>query len=119
VFTSSFLEGVRVRALRRGVWYSALDRVDRGILYLTSRVVDEVRSVALGDMIVKILAKLKEALKSGFVRHMESYGSERARAVAGQAVAWGYGAARGWAWDLGFVRYLTLIDVNKPTGFGF
>ena len=118
MFTSSFLLDVRRRALRRGVWYRALDRVERGILSLTARVVDRVESAILGVELVKIMRKLRDALKSGFVRRMEEFGFIRARMLARQAAAWGYYAARGWASDLGFVRYLTLIDMNKPTGFG-
>ena len=118
MFTRSFLVEVRRKALRRGVWFKTLDRVERGILDLTARVVDRVESVVLGVELVKILKKLRDALKSGFVRRMEDFGLRRAREVALQAVEWGYRAARAWASDLGFVRYLTLIDVNKPTGFG-
>jgi len=118
VFTSGFLVEVRRKALRRGVWYRALDRVERGILSLTVRVTDRVESAVLGIELVKILGKLRDALKSGFVRRMEEYGFRRAREVAGQAVEWGYGAASVWASDWGFVRYLTLMDVNRPTGFG-
>ena len=117
MFSRGFLVGVRRKALRRGVWYTALDRVERGIIVLTSRVVDMVRSPALGVEIVKILVKLKKALKSGFVRRMEEFGLRRAREVARQAVEWGSGAAMGWASDLGFIRYLTLMDVNRPMGF--
>jgi len=117
VFTSSFLVEVKRKALRRGVWFKALDRVERGILSLTARLVDRVESAVLGIELVKIMSKLREALKSGFVRRMEEYGFAKAREVASQAVDWGYHAARGWARNLGFIRYLTLIDVNKPTGF--
>lgn len=118
MFTSGFLVEMRCKALRRGVWYRALDRVERGILILTARVVDRVESAVLGVELVKILRKLRDALKSGFVRRMEEYGFGRALKMASKAVEWGYGAARVWSSDLGFVRYLTLIDVNKPTGFG-
>lgn len=118
MLTSGFLVEMRRKALRRGVWYRALDRVERVILSLSARVVDRVKSVVLGFELVKILSKLRDALKSRFVRRMEEFGFRRAREVARQAVEWGYGAAMGWASDLGFVRYLTLMDVNKPMGFG-
>jgi len=118
MFTSSFLLEMRRKAIRRGVWFRVLDRVERGILSLTARVVDRVESAVLGVELVKILSKLRDALKSGFVRRMEEYGFGRAREVAMQALAWGYGAARAWSSDLGFVRYVTLLDVNAPSGFG-
>lgn len=79
---------------------------------------DEVRSVGVGRIIVKILAKLKEALKSPFVRAMETQGLGRARWLAARAVEWGYGEARAWVRDVGFIRYLALLDVNRPSGWG-
>ena len=109
---------MRRKALRRGVWYRALDRVERGILSLAARVVDRVESAVLGVVLVRIMSKLREALKGGFVRRMEEYGLRRARELAAQAVEWGHRAAKSWASNLGFAMYLTLIDVNKPTGYG-
>lgn len=118
MFSRGFLLEVRVRALRRGVWFSALDRVERDILSLTARVVDEVKSVVLGVELVKILKKLREALKGGFVRRMEEYGFGRALEMARTAVEWGYAMAVDWSSDTGFVRYLTVMDLNWPAGFG-
>ena len=118
MFTGQFLSSVRSRALRRGVWFKALDTLERGILTLASRVVDRVESAVLGVEIVKILRKLTDAMKSRFVRRMEEYGFGRALKMAGQAVEWGYAMAVDWSSDLGFVRYLTVLDLNWPTGFG-
>jgi len=118
MITSGFLRKFWNRALRRRVLYTALDREDRGYLYLTIRTVDRVRSVAVGRIIVKILARLKEALKSPFVRRMEEYGFQKAGKLAGQAVGWGYAKARGWAYDSTFARYVTMLDVNAPSGWG-
>jgi len=118
MFSRRFLEGVRSKAIRVGVWFTAIDRIERGILALTIRTVDVVRSITLGVEIVKILVKLREALKSGFVRCMNGFGLKRAMKVSRQAVEWGYNAAKDWASDLGFIQYLTMIDVNRPKGFG-
>ena len=119
MFTRGFLAGVRRKALRGRVWYSALDSVERGILGLASRIVDRVESRVLGVMLVKIIAKLRDALKSPFVKRMETYGVDMAGKVAEQAVEWGYGEARGWAWGMGFARYLTVLDFYRPSGWGF
>jgi len=50
---------------------------------------------------------------------MEEYGVYQAKKMAVQAVAWGHKMARSWGSNFDFIRYLTLIDVNKPMGFGF
>ncbi len=118
MFTPSFLNKVRQEALRKRVWYRVLNPVERGIVNLTSRLIDVVQSESLGTILVKILAKLREAFKSGFVRHMESYGLRRAIEIAMQACKLGYGKARAWASENSFAVYLTMLDYNKPSGWG-
>jgi len=118
MFTGRFLSSVRGKALRRGVWFRALDSLERGILTLASRVVDRVESAVLGVEIVKMLRKLNDAMKSEFVRRMEEYGAFQARKLAAQTAKWGNGTASEWASDIGLIRYLTLIDINRPSGFG-
>ena len=118
MFTRIFLVGWRQKALRRRIWYSSLDRVERGILSLAARVVDRIKSVVLGVELVKILGKLRDALKSPFARKMETYGLEKARTISKTAVEWGHRAAVGWAHDFGFIRYLVALELNAPTGGG-
>ena len=108
MFTRDFLASVRRKALRRKVWYSALDSVERGILSLTPWVVDRVESRVLGVELVKIIAKLKRAVKSKFVKKMETFGVRRAREVCNQALEFGYETAESWAFDFKFIQYLTL-----------
>ncbi len=117
MLTSRFLQEKRREAMRRGVWFRALDRVERGIMSLAARVVERVESALLGVELVKILGKLRDAMKSGFVRRMEGYGFGRVRELVDQALAWGYEAARGWVSDLGFAMYVTVISMNDPLGF--
>jgi hypothetical protein len=97
MFTGNFLDGVRTRALRRGVWFRALDRLERDIFNLTTQIVDKVESEVLGVVLVKILRKLNDAMRSRFARCMEVFGFRRARDVAGQAVALGCIGAGSWA----------------------
>jgi len=117
MFTRGFLVGVRRKAFRRRVWYSALDRVERGILSLTSQIVDRVESRVLGVELVKILAKLRDAMKSAFTRHVESYGFKRVVQLVKQAKAMGCERALEWLHDMSFIRYLTFIDINQPIGY--
>mgnify|MGYP001051191104 CR=1 FL=1 len=118
MFTSRFLFDTKKRAMRHGIWYKALTKVERALLDLTVQVVDRVESVVLGVELVKILVKLRNALKNGFTRRMEEYGVLQARKISAKAVEWGYKIAASWSSSIGFIRYLTLIDVNKPTGYG-
>ncbi len=118
MFTKKFLMRWWRRAQRRRVLHSALDREERSILYLAMRAFDEIRNSNVGTIIVKILAKLNEALKSPFVRKMETFGIQRARIVSSYAVELGFEAAKSWAVDVGFVKYLTALELNAPTGWG-
>ena len=119
VFTRKHLRRWWSRALRRRVLFTALDREDRGYLYLTMRVCDEIRNEKVGTILVKILAKLKNALMSPFVRRMETYGVEKARVLSAFAVEWGQNEAVGWGREKGFARYLTVLELNASSGWGF
>jgi len=117
LFTRLFLNDVRQKALRKKVWYRALDRVERGIFSLAAQLIDEVKSEVLGVELVKILRKLRDAMKSGFVRCMEGFGVGKARMVAMQAVGFGYDAAVSWASDEEFIRFFTFLKMNALPGW--
>jgi len=114
LFTSSFLGGLRKKALQRRVWYSALDKVERGIITLSIRLIDSVQSATLGIEIVKITKKLKDALKNPFITYMETFSLQEAMKIADQALRFGNPKAQEWVYDFGFARYLALINYNKP-----
>ena len=118
MFTRKFLKQWWRRALRRKILFTALDKEDRGYLYLTMRAFDEIRNAKVGTIIVRILAKLKDALKGTFARKMETYGVERSRILSRIAVEWGHSTAGDWADHVGFVRYLTVLELNVPSGWG-
>lgn len=118
MFTRGFLSELRLKAVRRRVLFHALDEVERGILYLCTRVVDKVSSPVLGVQLAGIVSKLVEAFKGEFTRHVESYGYRRVVQVVGQAVAMGYKAAYTWLSDKEFIKYLSFLDFNQPMGYG-
>jgi hypothetical protein len=118
MITRSFLVEVRRKALRRGAWFKALDRVDRAFIDLTIMTVDRVRSGKLGVEIAKILKKLSDVLKSPLFMLMGFYGSEKSRKLSEQALFWGYEEAKNWAHDLAFTQFLTILEIKSPIGFG-
>ena len=117
MFSRSFLIDVRKKALRRGIWFRALNGFDRAFIDLTIHVVEKIRSVDLGKEIVKVLKKLNDALKSPFVRLMETYGLKQARKLSDQALSWGYSEAERWAHNISFIKYLAVIEINNPMKF--
>ncbi len=117
MFTKEFLSGVRRQALRRRVWYSALDGLERGILSIAAQVIDNIKSNLLSVQLETILTKLRDACKSGFVRYLERFGVERARVVLAEASRLGYKDAGKLSRDLGFIKYLMFLDYNQPVGW--
>ena len=118
MYTRSFLSDVRRKALRKGVWYKALDTLERGIISLACRVIDRVESVVLGVEIVKIMKKLVDSMKSDFVRRVEQYGLFKAKEIAKQVYQWDNSYSSMWSKNIDFARYVTLIEYNWPSGYG-
>lgn len=114
VMNRDMLVSVRRVAMRKRVWFSVLGRVERGIVNLTIRCVEEVRSVKLAMIVEAIVDKLEEAVRSRVERLMGSVGSSLAQMIAEIAVSWGNVEAVEWASDRGFIRYVTVMEMNRP-----
>ena len=109
------LTGIRRKATRRGVWFHALTKVERGIVDLTLRVVTTIRSRLLMKVIERIVAKLQDAMESTVVRLMREVGHPLARKLSGIAQVWGNRGAARWRTDPGFIQYLTITYMNAPS----
>ena len=116
--TGRKLAGLKTRALRKRVWYRVLDRVERGLLDLTIRWVDNVRSGRLAEMLLRILAKLARAMEQGMARVL-AVGRGLALQASLLAVRWGNSQAYAWRFDESFWRGLGLSRalVREPAGF--
>ena len=101
--------------MRRGIWYRALNRLERAQVDLTLRVVREVRSAFLARVLDGIMAKLRSALGSRVVRMIGPVGFPLARKLSEIAMSWGNESAAGWARDRGFARFLVVMAVNMAT----
>ena len=117
IITPEYLRGVRVNALRKRTWFKALDRVERGIVDLTIKMVKTLKSHVLAGEIVKILVKLKEADKGAFTRHIESYGYQKLKIVVAQAASFGSNVAHSWLRELDYAAWLALNNIYNPVGW--
>lgn len=117
MFTQIFLRGLRRKAFRRGIWFKALDCMDRSFYNLVCSVVDRVESPVLGREILGVVLKLRDALKDEFVKLSESFGVIRAWETAACAMAWGYRDAWIWRRNKGFARFLAVMKYNTPSGW--
>jgi hypothetical protein len=107
----ALLVKLRRKAQRRRVWFR-LKRVERGLMDLAIEVVERVRSLVLARSLTCVVEKLMEAMESGVARLTRTVGRRLARRLSEIAQGWGNRSARVWAFDLGFVRYLAVMQNN-------
>ena len=106
---------IKIKAVRRGVWFRALTRAERACLDLAVMVVQKVRSRLLGKVLFSVLKKLEESMESHVGCLMREVGGNLAKKLSKIAQAWGNESAVNWAEDSGFKRYLTVTYMNAPT----
>ena len=111
--TREALARLRLKALRRGVWFRNLKREERKLLELTIRVVEKVRSFLLAKIVSRLVGKLCEAMESRIFRLMRTEGRSLAEHVSRIGEAWGNRAAKFWANDRGFMQYLTVTNLSS------
>jgi hypothetical protein len=100
-------------ALRNGLWYRTLNRVERGIIDLTVRYVDNVKSEKLVKVLATIIKKLQFASESALDKLVRNIGLPLAQKISDIAVSWGNCLASKWADDLVFARFLVLNSARK------
>jgi hypothetical protein len=103
---------LRLRAMRRGVWFRALPRIDRVLIDLTIKIGTGVHSYKLAKSILSVVRKLEEVLESKLVRAIREIGVPLACQLSLFAQKWGHQSAREWANDTRFARYLTVLKLN-------
>jgi hypothetical protein len=113
IITAEELNKIKRKALRRKVWFKALNPMERALIDLVIKVVEHVKSPKLAKIITRIIGRLREALKSRIEKLMETVGRSLALRHAECACSWGYKDALKWAADPDFIRYLTIVGMNK------
>mgnify|MGYP005846529017 CR=1 FL=1 len=103
---------LRQKAIRAGVWFRALQRIDRALVDLTIRVASSIRSPFLAKSILSVTRKLEECLESKFLRAVREIGFPLTQKLSLFAQQWGNKTAKNWANDEGFARYWTSMKLN-------
>lgn len=117
LFSRGSLLSIRRKAQRKRVWFKVLSPIERGLISLTIRCVDRVRSSKLVAMLRNVMERLEEALRSRVERLMVEVGWPLARKIAYYAFFWGNRDALNWALDASFARYLTVAHMNESEMF--
>jgi hypothetical protein len=111
-FDRSQLVKLKLRAMRAGVWYRALRRIDRVLVDLTISVAQGVRSCSLANCLLSVTRKLEGLLESRVSRAVREVGFPLARKLSAVAQAMGNFGALAWASDESFARYLAVMRLN-------
>jgi hypothetical protein len=114
--SKSQLVKVKLKAIRAGVWFRALPKIDRALVDLTIKVSDGVRSAFLAQRILLVARKLEGFLESRFARAIREVGLPLARKLSLLAQQWGNTLAAEWAGDMGFARYWAIMLSGRPPG---
>ncbi len=110
--TRRALADIKRKAIRRGLWFKVLSKVERSCIDITIKVVRVVRSRRLTKVLIPVVQKLLEAMENRFGRIMWQVGYEHALKISRIAQAWGSASAAKWSTDPEFIRYLTVIRMN-------
>ena len=115
--TSDFLNReqllrLKMRAMRAGVWFRSLPRIDRVLIDLTIKIAPHIRSARLAKSILTIADKLEGFLKTSFKRTVREIGLPIAHKQSFFAQAWGNKNASEWASDMSFARYWAIMKIN-------
>ena len=108
---------LRLKAMRSGVWFRSLSRIDRVLVDLTIKVADTVRSFTLARNIRAVIGKLESIMESRFLRAVKEVGVPIARRLCLIAREWGNTAAKEWESDEGFAKYLAVMSFNEHRVF--
>ena len=106
------LINVKARAVRRGVWFRVLSRVERACIDLVVKVVGRVRSSRLQEMLASILSKLEDAMRNPMQHLMCTEAKSLALKLSQIAQRWGNESAVGWVKNTSFIRFLAISCLN-------
>jgi hypothetical protein len=108
---------LRLKAMRAGVWFKALPRIDRVLVDLTIKVTSRVRSTTLAKSLLDITRKLEGLLESSLLRAFRGVAHKLAQKLSIIAQKWGNNSAKNWDSDVSFIRFLAVMHINKPETF--
>lgn len=111
------LSKIRLKALRTRVWFNTLSRVERAIVDLTIRCVEEIRSDVLAKTISEIISKILASLPQGFVSEAQRVGRGIAETLCTAGEKWHSSQAVSWKCDIQFHRFLGVNKLNETGWF--
>ena len=108
---------LKLKAMRAGMWFRALPRIDRVLVDLTIRVAGNIRSATLAKNILAVTKKLEGLLESSLLRVFRGIALKLACKLSSVAQKWGNTSAKRWVSDVSFVTFLAVMHINEPKAF--
>jgi len=104
---------LRQKAIRSGIWFRALPRIDRVLVDLTIQVAISIRSSSLAKSILSVVSKLDRLMESTVLKSMSLIGRSLAERYSLIAQKLGNSSAKAWASDPSFAFFLAVMHTNK------
>jgi len=104
---------LRIKAMRAGVWFKTLPRIDRVLVDLTIKVADNIRSVSLAKCIFAVVGKLEGLLESSILKSLRLIGLPLAEKISSLAQKLGNTSAKNWTADSSFAFFLAVMHTNR------
>jgi hypothetical protein len=119
-----FLITLKQKAVRiNNSWFRTLTFDKRRYIDAVIQTVDQIHSSLILKILVPLAEKLLHAIGGlqGLMGHlsygMRTFGQQQAQQISLIAMSWGNKLASQWANNEGFIRYLTVIDMNDLSMF--
>lgn len=104
---------LKAKALRAGVWFRALPRIDRVLVDLTIKVIENIRSSHLVKSISTVVDKLEGLLESSILKSLRLIGRPLAEKLSSIAQKLGNTSAKTWAFDSSFAVFLAVMHTGR------
>ena len=103
---------LKKKAMRTGVWFRNLPRIDRVLVELTIKVTSSIRSPYLARCILAITGKLENLFENRLNRAVREIGLPIAQKLSLLAQKWGCKTANFWLADDSYARYWAAMKLN-------
>lgn len=103
----------KFKAMRAGIWFKSLPRIDRVLVDLTIQVTESIRSVHLAKCIFTVLGKLEGLMESSISKSLKAVGRPLAEKLSATAQSWGNASAKKWATDSSYALFLAIMHTHN------
>lgn len=104
---------LKCKAIRAGVWFRALPRIDRVLVDLTIKVTENIHSGILARSIFAVVGKLEGLLESSVLKSLRLMGLPLAEKLSSIAQKLGNTSAKSWTNDSSFAFFLAVMHTNR------